>query len=128
MSVLALASAQLTATMSELYNRGTREGATTKALDEAKKRLKAAELAKTGLEESLYGLQEQIEQLSRYKESEAFERDVVAHIAGRPRKVFEALCSYEEVGRKVIQGFFDSPSANRLLSETLSWAMSMGAA
>lgn len=106
--------------MSELYYWAAQEGATAKAFDEVKKQLKAAESTKTGLEQSLKDLQQQIEQLSKYKETEAFKTDVLAHVAANPSKVAEALCLDEEVGRRVIQGFFNSLSANRLLSETIS--------
>lgn len=99
-----------------------------KALDEAKRWLKEAKTASVGFTDTLKNMQRWLDELSGYKESEAFKKDAIAHVAAHPPEAVDILYSDEAVGRCVIQGYFNSPSDNCLLSEAISWVMSMGAA
>lgn len=71
-------------------------------------------------------MHQRLDKLSRYQESQQFKTDAIAHVAANSWEATEVLCSNESARSKVIQGFFNSSAANRLLSEALSWAMSVG--
>lgn len=88
--------------MSELYYRAAREGATRKALDEARKRLKAVEENAKEFSRTMDDMQRKLDELSKYRESKQFKADAIAHVAAHPREAAEALCFEESVGKAVI--------------------------
>lgn len=69
----------------------------------------AAESTKANFEQALKDMEQQLDELKAYWESEAFKRDAFAHVAAHSREAAKVLCSDEVVGKRIIQGFFNSP-------------------
>lgn len=63
-----------------------------------------------------------------YRGSDQFKIDTITDVKENPQEATEAICVDEMVARRVIHGFFNSPTTNCLLSKMLSWAISIGAA
>lgn len=114
--------------MLEFYYQAAREGAMRKALEDVQNKQEAVEKNAKGFSTNMEAMEKRLKEFSGYRESEHFKLDTVAHVVENPRKAADALCSEEASGRKVIQGFFDSPAMNCQLLDALSWDMAIEAA
>lgn len=73
-------------------------------------------------------MKEHLDILQQYSGSYQIRVDVLKHIIKNPPEEGEDICSDEQAGTAVIQGFFNSPTAAAILDNHTNWAMLVGAA